>query len=106
MAKIVKDRLYKEIGKRIKAARKEAEITQAELADRTKIPRGSLANMEVGHQKVALDVVYRIAFELKLELADLLPTLKSFESSKANVALDGQLKTTEREWLDSIVGKF
>jgi transcriptional regulator with XRE-family HTH domain len=60
-------RIYKIFGRRVAARRAEMRLTQLELAGRVDLSRASIANIERGHQKLTLHIVYRIAAALGLK---------------------------------------
>ncbi|TFI58629.1 XRE family transcriptional regulator [Sphingomonas parva] len=60
-------RIYKIFGRRLAARRGELTLTQHELAARVDLSRASIANIERGHQKLPLHVVYRLAAALGLK---------------------------------------
>ena len=64
------DLLHK-IGRRVRAARMDAGMTQQELADRVLLSRPSIANLEGGNQEVPVTRLALIARVLGLDLADL-----------------------------------
>lgn len=64
---------YREFGERVRRARGER-FSQAELARRIGMSRGSIANIEVGRQRVPLHVLTVLARELDVEPASLLPS--------------------------------
>ena len=68
-------RLYRQVGARIKSRRKHLGWTQERLAQHVGLSRASLANIEIGRQNVLLHRLYRIAGTLNVEVADLLPSL-------------------------------
>lgn len=57
-------RIYKVFGRRVAARRVELDLKQHELAARVDLSRASIANIERGHQKLPLHLVYRIAWAL------------------------------------------
>jgi transcriptional regulator with XRE-family HTH domain len=63
----------RDVGLRLRRARKERGITQAELAKRLGLPRPSYANIESGRQRVPLDVVWRAAVVLGVAITTLVP---------------------------------
>lgn len=57
--------------------RKQLKMTQNDLASLAGLSRASIANIERGHQNVALHHLYAIAEALKVsDVSDLLPSLK------------------------------
>ena len=63
---------YRGFGERVRRARGER-FSQAELARQIGMSRGSIANIEAGHQRVPLHVLTVLARELSVEPASLLP---------------------------------
>jgi transcriptional regulator with XRE-family HTH domain len=63
---------YREFGERVRRARGER-FSQAELARRIGMSRGSIANIEVGRQRIPLHLLIVLARELDVEPASLLP---------------------------------
>lgn len=66
---IVKDDVNKNIGQRIQVLRKEAGMTQQQLADKCGILRPNIARIENGRYGMTVDVLARIAQALGCELA-------------------------------------
>jgi transcriptional regulator with XRE-family HTH domain len=66
------DWYYRELGGRIRQARGKR-WTQSELAARAGLTRSAMANIELGRQRVALDVFERLARALELDPVLLLP---------------------------------
>lgn len=65
--------LYAEIGKRVKAHRLSAGMTQAQLAKRAFIARSSLANVEVGSHVLPLHRIAQLAAIFRIPVSHLLP---------------------------------
>jgi transcriptional regulator with XRE-family HTH domain len=65
--------LNRELGLRIKAARSNARLTQAQLADKSGVSRASIAIIERGRQSLPIHVVYRLCEALGIEVCDILP---------------------------------
>ena len=77
MPKVSRDKLYAEIGQRIKQARSKQspKLSQDALAERLGVERTSITNIESGLQRATVHFLYRVARELKLPLSDLLPKI-------------------------------
>lgn len=77
MAKLlVEEKLYAAIGRRVAQARKRTipkSLSQAELAERVGLTRGSIANIERGYQRPPIETLYRLAQALGTEPHLLLP---------------------------------
>lgn len=71
--------LYKIIGLRIKEARHRLEYSQEDLAQKTKISRASISNIELGRHQPPLHVLYDISSVLNFDLQLLLPTISEVE---------------------------
>ena len=67
--------IYRHIGAQIRAKRRKLKWKQELLASKLAISRGSLANIEIGNQRVLVHQLYRFAAELKLSPTDLLPPM-------------------------------
>lgn len=65
--------LWMYIGARIKECRNDAGIPQESLADKLKLSRTSIVNLEAGNQQSPLHVLYNCALALGISLSDLLP---------------------------------
>ena len=70
--------IYKEVGRNIRRYRQELRRTQEQVAAEIGISRASLANIEVGRQRVQLHHLYAIAKALDLDSpAVLMPPLSA-----------------------------
>ena len=65
--------LYFYIGKRLIQMREQKGVNQTELADKAGIGRTTVVNIENGHQRITIEVLYKIAYVLDCEPGDLLP---------------------------------
>jgi transcriptional regulator with XRE-family HTH domain len=66
--------IYPEIGALIRRRRKKLKLTQEQLAGHLGISRASVANMEIGRQKVLVHQIYALASALQVTPSDLLPS--------------------------------
>lgn len=62
-----------EVGVRLGLARKRRKLTQEELALRIGVPRATYANVEAGRQRIPLDIVWRAAVVLGVQVSALVP---------------------------------
>lgn len=67
------DQFYVDMGKKIRAARDNAEMSQSKLARIIGFNRSSVANLEAGRQRVALHLFILIAEALHVEFTTLVP---------------------------------
>jgi len=66
--------LYRALGTRIAALRRQHRLTQLELGDRVGMSRATIASIEAGRQKVALDQLYAMGSALGIsQISDLIP---------------------------------
>lgn len=71
---MLEDVIYHALGARISTRRSELKLSQADLAERVGLSRGSVANVEAGRQRLPLHQVYRFLEALRLpDVSDLLP---------------------------------
>lgn len=67
------EELYVALGKNIRHYRDAAKMTQAELARELDLTRASIANIEVGRQRILLHHVFILAHALHVSVDDLVP---------------------------------
>lgn len=79
------DRLYRAIGRRIRVARTDLEMTQEALASRIDASRTTITNIEKGTQAATLHQLWSIAEVLNVSVCDLLP-------EKSEVAAESRMK--------------
>ncbi len=94
------DALYQMIGRRVREGRDRStqKYSQAKLAKVLGISRASVVNIEAGRQHAPLDLLWRIANALDIELVQLIPLRAELASSGATMELDeGMLKQIKLE---------
>ncbi|PYI50008.1 hypothetical protein DLM86_31190 [Paenibacillus flagellatus] len=105
----VEDILYAIIGQRIRINRERFNMTQEEMGEKVGLTRSSIANIELGRQKIQLDTLYLVALALKLEVYELLPSvieLENGENDNIQFLLE-QDKFTEEQlsWISDVIKK-
>lgn len=65
--------LYAAIGRAIREARHDREMTQEQVANAIGLRRTSIVNIEAGRQRLPLDTLYDIADALNIQAVSLLP---------------------------------
>ncbi|MDM4772863.1 helix-turn-helix transcriptional regulator [Solimonas sp. SE-A11] len=70
---IIERELYVAVGERIRKTRKLRSMTQDQLAKRVGLERSSIANIELGNQRLPLHTLFSIASVLNIDANDLLP---------------------------------
>lgn len=68
--------------------RKNAKLTQEELAAKINLSRSALANIERGNQGVTLVLIFSIAQALQILPTELIPTVRSLEEKMKSVVVD------------------
>ena len=64
--------VLRRVGQDIRAARRDARLTQQQLAGMIGTSRSSLANLEAGNQEITVTRLAALAEALKLDIADLI----------------------------------
>jgi transcriptional regulator with XRE-family HTH domain len=104
------DEFYVVVGKRVRAARENQDLSQATLARRIGFTRSSVANLEAGRQRIALHLFVLIARALGVDPVILLPDTSMLDifdfpqSSSLEERLAGSPETTH-EFVLSTVAK-
>ncbi|MGG1518480.1 helix-turn-helix transcriptional regulator [Paenibacillus oryzisoli] len=105
----VEDILYAVIGQRIRINRERFNMTQEEMGEKVGLTRSSIANIELGRQKIQLDTLYQVAITLNLEILELLPSINELEKDENdNIQfLLEQDKFTEEQlsWILDVIKK-
>ena len=89
------ERLYVLIGRKIEKRRRESNLTQTQLAQRSGLARGSIANIESGNQRVTLHTLWILADELDIDIRSLMPTKEEYsvdDLSTATIQFTDRLK--------------
>lgn len=87
------EKIYREIGSRIRALRGAARLTQAQVAERAGLDASFFGQLERGANVPSLRSLYAIAGALSVEVADLLPRKgKDKPRDPAIAALDAALE--------------
>lgn len=98
------DAFYQEVGRRIRDARKQRKppLTQEELAERVRLTRTSITNLEKGRQKILLHTLADIASVLQVQVTTLLPVATDDGQKQLEDALKNRPKA-EKDWIKSTV---
>lgn len=96
-------RIYIELGKRIREARENKRLSQADLASSSFLSRTSITNIEKGRQHLPLHTLYAIANALEIKMVELLPDLSQSDGKLTLDSINEELQTKEREWIKSEV---
>lgn len=97
---------YEEFGRRLRAARRKAKLTQEELAARVGMSRPSLANVERGNQRVALHQFAELAAAVGAAPIDLLPARAGLADRLGRAASMAKLPADVAAWGARAVGRM
>ncbi len=99
------DAFYIEVGRRIRGARGDRGLTQADLAERVGLTRTSVTNLEAGRQRMPLHIFATLADALGVEPAQLLAPFEKSTNALIDRALDKHLSTepsSMREFIQAL----
>ena len=102
---IDKNRFYKLIGQSIKELRTYNNLSQQELAQKMKLTRSSLAQIESGVQAISLYNMYVVANTFDKSLCDLVKTPSTKEGS-FDLSSKERLTLQERNMVTSVLDKI
>ena len=96
---------YKEISKRVKAARKIAKLTQAELAEKINISTNAVAKLETNLMTASLQTLINISNVLDLDIDYLLfgESKDNNEPTNADVFLTNQIQKLSQKDKDFVI---
>jgi transcriptional regulator with XRE-family HTH domain len=92
------------LGDLLRELRDQRGMTQSEVADRAKISRGSIANIERGDQGTSVTLLLRLVEALEADVGVLMTTLQervraTEDSDDAGSGLEGLLDPRELRWV-------
>lgn len=94
------EKLYELVGQKVDQQRREAGLSQTQLAQRCGFARGSIANIESGKQRPTLHTLWALADALSVDMRSLLPSPDEFlisEVGNASPQIIGRLKKAAGE---------
>lgn len=100
------DRIYKELGSRLQAHRKAANLTQAVVAEGVGLNRTSISNIEKGRQRIPLHMLFAFSKVLGIPAVKLLPDediLTEEEVVDKTLLERASLDKKGREWVKRVV---
>lgn len=89
--------IYETVGKKIRALRENAKITQDTLAQILGVSRASVANYESGKQAIYLSDIFKIADYLNVRIQDILPSIEEIKAKSSPVKALEKDKSLEKE---------
>jgi len=110
--------LYPAIGRKIRAVRERStpRLSQDKLAKRLGISRASIVNIEAGRQHAPLNLLWRIAQLLNVELAALIPlraellaidnVVKLNDKMRKQIEIEAKGDSNMKKSLTTIVGRL
>lgn len=101
------EEIYRHIGAQIRAKRRKLKWKQELLASKLAISRGSLANIEIGNQRVLVHQLYKFAAELNLSPTDLLPPMPTDQTDveQSDIPLPSNLNVKQAKQLTSLISQ-
>jgi transcriptional regulator with XRE-family HTH domain len=98
--------IYREIGANIRTRRRQADVSQDDVAARVGISRATLANIETGRQRLLVHQLYRLAKVLGAKPSDLLPAAKDDEmpSHLNAVEIHGDVSAEQKKQVVQLIG--
>jgi transcriptional regulator with XRE-family HTH domain len=97
------DGVYQDIGKLIRMAREEENLTQHELGELVGLKRSSITNIEQGRHRIQVHTLMALAEALRLSPQILIPGPPAQEKFIVEDKLLSELKPAEKEWAKSIL---
>jgi len=102
------DEFSRAFGRKLRDARKEAGLSQGDLADRVELSRTSITNIEKGAQQPSLKLALKLADEVGVPLSDLTDDDEGVAPSKRTIKrnVERSLESypeSSQEWFRSIV---
>jgi len=95
--------VYRQLGRRIRACRKKLAMTQSDLAKQIAVARASVANIELGKQRVSIELLFAIGKVLKTEPRDLLPCMSELLSPAPPIPNEVLAENPElADWLQRV----
>ncbi|MGY6204234.1 helix-turn-helix domain-containing protein [Paraburkholderia strydomiana] len=94
------ENIQAEFGRLLKQRRKEAKLTQDELASRIGLGRTSVTNIELGRQPVSLQLLYELADAIGTDPVSLLPSRRRMSPLPADLesTLEKLKSPDEKRW--------
>jgi transcriptional regulator with XRE-family HTH domain len=89
------NKIYIEIGKRIKDMREHKNISQEELSKKIGLTRTSITNIEKGRQRLLVHTLINIAQELSINVNTLLPSFEEPFNKVLNELSDTHKRTVQ-----------
>jgi transcriptional regulator with XRE-family HTH domain len=80
--------LYRELGQRLRAVRRERGYTQDQVATAVSLERTSITNIESGRQRLPIHTLYEYCDALGVEVAEVLPPTSLLARERKPLALN------------------
>ena len=100
------ERLYELVGRKVEQQRREAKLSQTQLAQRCGLARGSIANIERGNQRATLHTLWSLADALNVDMRLLVPSPDEFLTSEVGATkpvISGRLEKAAGEDRSQVV---
>ena len=97
------EEFYRELGARLRSAREAAGLSQAELSARVRLSRATVANIELGNQRVTLHKFVALATALGVSPASLLPPADGIPAGLGRAMRAAGIRAEYVEWAQEAV---
>ena len=99
--------VYLDFGRRLRVARRKAQLTQEALGKRVGLSRTSIINIEQGNQHVGLHLLYDLAKAVGVRPVELLPDERPTGVTAPSLdELLGRMRRTDRAKVDREIGRL
>ena len=97
------EEFYRELGARLRSTRAAAGLSQAELSARVRLSRATVANIELGNQRVTLDKFVALATALGASPSSLLPPADGIPAGLGRARRAAGIRAQYVEWAQEAV---
>lgn len=97
------EEFYREFGARLRSTREAAGLSQAELSARVRLSRPTVANIELGNQRVTLHKFVALATALGASPSSLLPPADGIQTGLGRAMRAAGLRAEYVEWAQEAV---
>jgi transcriptional regulator with XRE-family HTH domain len=99
------EQIYREFGRILKKRRKEAKLTQDDIANKVGLVRTSITNIEQGKQHVSLHMLFQLADAIGARPQDLLPEriVQPLSAELEKTLGSVQLEEEGKDWIRRIM---
>ena len=97
------EEFYRELGTSLRAARDAAGLSQAELSEQVRLSRATIANIELGNQRVPLHKFVELSKALGAVPSSLLPSANGLPAGLARAMRNAGIRSEYVKWAQEAV---